>query len=156
MFIKLKRDLNDALYSDIIRLPAGGSEGRCVRCGKYRKLDCAHIFSRDSYNTRFVLEPKPNAIPLCSIANYPYDSCHKWFDGHKQESLVLNTEKRVFQPFEESFTFLVVMCGYTWEQLEALKIKSDINAPPYNQTKPAITIYLRAYQKKLRKSLNIY
>ena len=65
--------------------------------------------------TRFLLEPVRNAIPLCV-------SDHDWFDTHKIQALILDPEKRVLNWKDESFSFLVEKCGYSWKDLELLLV----------------------------------
>lgn len=111
---RIKVDPNDALYSKIIRF----GHPQCARCGKIPKaLQCAHIMGRARHSTRFMLRPVRNAIQLCGG---PFNSCHHFFDTHKMFPLLMDPAKRVFTADEESFTFLVERCGYTWEQLELL------------------------------------
>ena len=108
-----RSDPNDVLYSQIIRF----GQTRCWRCHNVRRLEAAHIMGRIHKATRFLLEPVRNAIPLDGY-------CHrKWFDRHKQISLITHPERRVFTAEDESFTFLVEKCGYTWAQLEYLYAK---------------------------------
>lgn len=48
----------DKLFSQYIR----NRDKRCLRCGKKENLQCAHIFSRRHFNTRWDEE---NAVTLC-------------------------------------------------------------------------------------------
>ncbi len=120
-FRKISRDINDKLYSTIIR---SIGIGRCRRCHFYfgfEKLQCAHIFGRGHKRTRFLLAPKFNAIPLCS-------DCHSWFDSHKIDALLFDEKKRVLSMADESYTWLVStkislngksqdFWNYTWNDL---------------------------------------
>ena len=108
-----KTDPNDVLYSKIIRF----GQDLCWRCNKVRRLEAAHIMGRRHHSTRFMLDPVVNAIPLCGY-------CHrKWFDRKKMDRLLWDPKARVFTAEDESYTFLVEKCGYTWAQLELLYIK---------------------------------
>lgn len=47
------------------------------------------------------------------------------------KAVLLDPAKRIFQAHEESYTFLVLKLGYTWEQLTQLYIMSNqISALP--------------------------
>jgi len=128
---KAKSYPNDKLYSEIIRMP-----GYCFRCGKTSNLTCAHIMKRRHYHTRFLLKPKPNAIPLCT-------NCHSWFDTHMIMAVLLDPKKRVFNHTEESFTFLVEKCGYSWGELLTLLAKSKETFTNYKGKKDQINIQLK-------------
>ena len=58
----------DILFSQIIR----ARDKKCLRCSKTENLQCAHIFSRKNYATRWFPQ---NAITLCY-------ACHIFW-GHK-------------------------------------------------------------------------
>lgn len=110
---KIRIDKNDTLYSKIIRF----GKTRCERCQKVRELQCAHIIGRVHHASRFVLDPKPNAVSLCA-------TCHSWFDTHKMDALIMSPEKRVFTAIEEGYTFIIKTLGYTWSDLQLLYAKS--------------------------------
>lgn len=113
-FRKIKIRTNDKLYSQIIRF----GKDRCERCGFVRPLQCAHIMSRGSESTRFLLEPIRNGVALCS-------TCHDWFDRNKIKAVLFEEAKRVFQDYEEGYTFLVKRLGYTWDQLVQLYVMAQ-------------------------------
>jgi hypothetical protein len=132
-FGKVKIDANDTLYSRIIRF----GHRRCPMCRCARSLQCAHIVGRRPYSTRFLLKPKPNAIPLCM-------TCHDWFDTHKIKAVVFDEKKRVFKPNEESFTFLVKKMGYSWNDILIIFAKSQQPFTGYSYKKTAIKALLTA------------
>jgi len=132
MNFRVKRDVNDGLYSDIIRL----GNPQCWRCDRERQLDACHIMKRGHYTTRFMLKPVKNAVPLCR-------GCHDWFDKHQIPALIFDVKKRVLTEHDESFTFLVEICGYTWENLQYLKIQSQLTFRGYKWKKKEITKHLR-------------
>lgn len=107
-------DPNDTLYSIIIRSQA---HGRCRRCHThvgFHRLECAHIFGRTHKLTRFLLEPKYNAIALCR-------ECHTWFDANKEMDLIFDASLRTKKPSEESFTWLVGSeshIAFPWEHMK--------------------------------------
>ena len=139
MNFRIKLDKNDILFSKIIR----SGKTLCDRCEKTRNLQAAHIFGRRHYTTRFALYPKPNAVALCAF-------CHKWFDVQKKESLIFDEKKRVFNAEEDSFTFLVEKLGYTWKDLQVLKIRSQGSLyPPYSGQKEEIYAELKMEFKKM-------
>ena len=125
---KAKSDKNDILFSEIVRMG-----GRCVRCGKSSSLTCAHIMKRRHYATRFDLK---NAICLCL-------SCHSWFDTHMITDLLFNPKKRVLDEKDESYTFLVKKCGYTWNDLTMLYAKSKTPYSGYPMLKDQINSELK-------------
>lgn len=110
---KIKIRPNDVLYSKIIR----HGRDRCIRCNFVRALQACHIMERGNETTRYCLDPR-NAVPMCA-------TCHSWFDTHKQDALLYDPTKRVFNHTQESYTFLVERCGYTWNQLEKLYVWSN-------------------------------
>ena len=132
MPFSIKRDVNDDLYSKIIR----HGKNRCERCLRSRDLQCAHIMGRANKSTRWALKPVKNAVALCF-------SCHEWFDKHKIMACILEPKKRVFSPNDESFTFLVAQCGYTWEDLTNLYIQSRLPYKSYKIKKQMITSHLK-------------
>lgn len=136
----LKRDVNDDLFSKIIRF----GQRACAMCGRVRDLECAHIMGRKYYATRFMFYPIKNAIPLCNF-------CHSWFDEHQIPTLIWMENRRVFGYKEESFTFLIEKCGYTWDQLQRLYTWAKGNTSPqhYKFEKKNITIRLRAELNRL-------
>lgn len=71
-----------------------------------------------------MLAPVRNAIPLCA------DCHHGWFDKRKMMDLIWNPLLRVFTAEQESFTFLVEKCGYTWGGLEIL-YRKHLNVMKY-------------------------
>lgn len=115
-FRPVKIDPNDRLYSEIIRF----GQTRCLMCGRHRPLQACHIIGRGHYATRFLLDPVTNAVALDA-------GCHSWLDEHKILAVVLDPSKRVFTWKDESFTFLVQRCGYTWEDLVKLYMISRRN-----------------------------
>lgn len=125
----MKIDINDKLFSQYKRQ----NQTLCQRCMKKLSLQCCHIFSRKYYSTRFYPD---NAIVLCY-------SCHKWFDTHKITALLFDESKRVLDKEDESFTFLVNYCGYTWEKLEFLYKKSQEPFRGYRVKKKDITDKLK-------------
>lgn len=135
---KIKIDKNDVLYSKIIRY----GKSKCLKCEKPRTLQCCHIMRRGHHSTRFLLEPKPNAIAMCS-------SCHDWADSHWMDSLIFDESKRVFNHKEESYTFLVEKCGYTWEDIQTLKVLSNQVCKYGKYEKEMIHIYLKKEYDKL-------
>ncbi len=138
-FRRIKVDVNDTLYSKIIRF---GKE-RCPRCKNIRDLQCAHIIGRTAKSVRWQLWPKANAIPLCS-------TCHDWFDSHKISACIFDERKRVFNEKEEGFTFLVKCCGYSWNDLAKLYAKSQSRMnPSYDFQKKEITRNLREVLSKM-------
>jgi hypothetical protein len=139
-FRAIKRDINDVLYSEIIR---SANHWRCRRCHLHfgKKLQCCHIFGRAHMNTRFMLSPKPNAVALCS-------NCHSWFDEHKIDGLIFDERKRVLSLKDESFTWLTSI-RYTWDDLLKLYAFSRLPAQHYKFNKKAITIYLKEELKKM-------
>ena len=128
-FYRIKTDKNDILFSQLIRF----GKILCDRCGKERKLQCAHIFSRGFWNTRF---DEKNAIALCS-------TCHDWFDTHKIRAVLLDERKRVFSSDDESYTFLVKRMGRTWDDLLKLYAKANIPYSGYSYKKEQINLWLR-------------
>ena len=139
-FRRVKIDVNDRLYSEIIRFGVT----RCLRCGCVKALQCAHIIGRKHYTTRFVFLPKPNAIALCS-------DCHSWLDTHKMRDLIFDAGKRVFNEKNESYTFLVKRCGYSWGDLQKLYLDAQgVMRPPYSWQKKDITKKLRSILDKLK------
>lgn len=137
-FRGIKRDVNDDLYSKIIRFGIT----RCARCFNVRDLQCAHIMSRTHKTTRHLLFPVRNAVPLCA-------DCHSWFDQHKMFVLIFEEDKRVFKGRDESFSFLVESCGYTWNDLQKLYINAR-NTMTYNHHKKEITEQLKQELKRLQ------
>lgn len=113
-FRKVKIRTNDKLYSQIIRF----GKDRCDRCGLYRPLQCAHIMSRGSESTRYLLEPVRNAVALCS-------TCHDWFDRNKIKALLFEPAKRVLSAADDGYTWLVEKMGYTWDQLMLLYVMAQ-------------------------------
>lgn len=138
---KLKRDANDGHFSNIVRF----GKHRCAMCGCVRDLECAHIMGRRHYATRFMFYPVKNGVALCN-------TCHSWFDEHKITALLWEPNKRVLSWDEESYTFLVQKCGYTWEELQLLYVKSQEQATGYEYKKKEISVRLRAELKRLEKS----
>lgn len=153
-FRPIKRDPNDALYSEIIR---SHGIGRCRRCHLYfgyERLQAAHIIGRAHKTTRFLLKPKFNAIPLCS-------NCHSWFDQHKIDGLIFDEKKRVISPDDESFTWLVRskislngkpqdFWNYTWEDLYNLYALSHHQTGKYGTLqKVEIKKQLKEYLKNM-------
>lgn len=136
-FFKVKFDVNDTLYSQIIR----HNKVRCDKCHQVRELQCAHIMSRRHYPTRFMLEPICNAVALCAY-------CHDWFDTHKMRELLLDPKKRVLD--EESYTWLVRDMRYTWDQLLTLLVKAHSEYSGYSLKKKLITTELRQHLKSLQ------
>lgn len=139
MFGRIKIDPNDTLYSKIIRF----GRTRCMRCQLARELQCAHIIGRSHYATRFMLKPVRNAIALCM-------TCHNWLDTSKMKSLVFDPSKRVFTASEESYTFLNVMCGYSWNDIEKLFILSQ-QVVSYSKSKPIYFIIQNQLTEELKK-----
>lgn len=139
---RLKRDINDDLYSKIIRL----GHQRCAMCGRVKSLECAHIMGRTHYSTRFMLKPIRNAVPLCNF-------CHSWFDEHKITSLLFDEKKRVLGPKEESYSWLVHAMGYSWDDLAKLYVLSKQAATYYDFRKKEITKELKATLSKLEDML---
>lgn len=140
MFRKIKIDINDRLYSKIIRF----GKTRCDRCHLWRSLDCAHIMGRGNYTTRFMLHPVRNAVALCT-------TCHGWFDTHKIVELLRDPAKRVFGFQDESFTWLVKShLRYTWDDLTRLYVLSNaVSSMSYGRMKSAITTELKSVLAKL-------
>ena len=135
---RCRRDVNDDLFSKIIR----HGQKKCWRCLRTKEpasLQAAHIVGRGSYTTRFQLEPVRNAIPLCA-------DCHDHFDSHKMRDLIFEPEKRVFTWKDESYTFLVEKCGYTWRDLQKLYISGQGTIKiKYQFWKKAMTLQLRQF-----------
>ena len=137
---RIKVDANDTHFSKIIRF----GHQRCLKCGRVKDLECAHILPRGHYETRFMFKPIKNGIHLCG-----HD--HEWFDSHKITSLLFNPKKRVLNESEESYTFLVIKCGYTWKELRSL-YETAMWAPRwqnYQFRKKEISKILRAELKRL-------
>lgn len=139
MFGKIKIDPNDKLYSQIIRF----GRKRCMRCDQVRELQAAHIVGRAHYATRFMLKPVRNAVALCM-------ACHNWFDTSKMKSVIFEPSKRVFNASEEGFTFLNVMCGYSWNDLEKLFILSR-QVCSYSKDKPIYHIIKKDLTEELKR-----
>lgn len=139
-FRRIKIDVNDTLYSKIIRFGVT----RCLRCIKVRDLQCAHIVGRSSYSTRFALEPVRNAVPLCS-------DCHSWFDQHKDNTPIFNEAARAFfTASQNSYYWLVQFAGYEWRDLQKLYLAGQQTMKfKYAWTKKEITKDLRAHLKRL-------
>ncbi len=138
-FRPIKIDPNDTLYSKIIRW----GHTRCLRCGRTRKLQCCHIMGRGRHSTRFMLKPLRNAIPLCT-------DCHDWFDTHKIIACICEPEKRVFNPKDESYHFLVSL-GYTWGDLERLLFWSRQTKQYNHFCKLAVAEMLKATWDRLNR-----
>lgn len=137
MFGKIRIDANDTLYSKIIR----HGRTRCMRCDQVRELQAAHIVGRAHYSTRFMLKPVRNAVALCM-------ACHNWFDSSKMKGLIFESRKRVFTAAEEGYTFLNVMCGYSWNDLEKLFILSQ-QVCAYSKSKPIYHIVKKQLTEEL-------
>lgn len=143
-FRKCKIDINDTLYSQIIR--AGHKS--CLRCKKfvgYERLQCAHIMSRAHYSTRFMLRPICNAVHLCA-------TCHSWIDSCKDNTPIFEENARkYFSKEKNAYTFLVSTGFYTWDDLAKLYALSCAPFQHYKLFKKAITVSLREEYKKLDK-----
>ena len=138
-FRRIKIDVNDTLYSKIIRF---GVE-RCQRCNERKTLQCAHIVGRASKSTRFLLEPVKNAIPLCA-------TCHSWFDQHKDNTPVFDElARRYFSLAQNSYVFLFRSCGYSWTDLQKLIIWGKKPSSGYKYVKSEITLQLKEHLKRL-------
>lgn len=146
-------DPNDTLYSKIVRTLAFGRCRRCHRHFGFNGLDCAHIFGRGHKLTRFLLEPKFNAVPLCR-------ECHTWFDSNKIVEFVFLPEKRTLTRDEESFTWLVStkasvsgkpsnFWNYTWDDLQQLYTLSHQIGKYGVLQKAEVRDRLKAYWKKI-------
>lgn len=136
---KIKIDKNDTLYSKIIRF----GKTRCDKCVCVKALQCAHIFSRRHYATRFLLKPKPNAIALCT-------SCHDWFDSHKSTDILLKEELQKIPQLDSSYHFLVSRLGYSWECLLKMKILSQ-GVGNYSQNRNKIYTELKTELERLER-----
>ena len=137
-FRRIKVDVNDTLFSKIIR----HGKTLCARCHKVRNLQCAHIFSRGHYNTRF--NPR-NAIALCS-------TCHNdFFDRALDTTPIFSPDVRKYlSPEKNAFTFLVHGLNYRWEELQRLYLAAQQRPKiHYKYWKKDMTKTLREQLKKL-------
>lgn len=141
-FRAIKRDVNDDLFSKIIR----HGHTRCLRCQKNKSLQTAHIFSRRFYPTRFQYEPVKAAVPLCA-------DCHSWMDGAKDDTPIFNEDIRKYLKVDKNaFKFLVENCGYKWADLQKLYFQSHSRMNiKYIYIKKELTKNLREHLKKLEK-----
>lgn len=140
-FRPIRLTVEDRLFSQIIRF----GRDRCLRCHKFKALQAAHIFGRACKSTRHALEPKPNAIPLCS-------DCHSWFDTHVDDSPIFKEEVRPYIFADDNrYVFLVRFCGYTWNDLQKLYVMSKSPYPGYKRNLPEIREKLRAHLSALSK-----
>ena len=77
--MKIRRTIEDGLFSDFIRKRAMLRGNACEYCGKavtsYQELQCSHFVGRRSASTRF--DPD-NCVGVCF-------HCHQWFDEHHHE-----------------------------------------------------------------------
>lgn len=139
-FRRVKIDVNDTLYSKIIRF----GHTRCLRCLKVKDLQCAHIIGRGNYSTRFLLGPVRNAVPLCS-------DCHDWFDRCKNNTPIFNENARpFFLAIENAYAFLVERCGYSWRDLQRLYLLGQTSPKEkYVYWKKDITLQLRIILRDL-------
>jgi len=60
----------DTIHSKLIRLKGGN---RCVVCGSTDRPTCGHLFSRDTYSTRWDTHDEGNAYVQCWGCNYSHE-----------------------------------------------------------------------------------
>lgn len=138
-FRRINIDINDTLYSKIIRF----GHQRCVRCKRVRELQCAHIMGRGRYNTRFLLTPIKNGIPLCS-------DCHSWFDSKTSKDILFDERLQKIPQRDNRWYWLVSEMGYTWQNLIWLYHLSESPSQiPYSFKKKEITQHLKAELERL-------
>ena len=143
-FRAIKRSPEDILFSQIIRFGLD----RCPGCGCRRDLQAAHIFGRGAKSTRWLLTPKPNAVPACA-------SCHSFIDARKDETPIFNEQARAFTDSRNNaFAFIVHRYGYTWDDLAKLYVMAHQPFVGYKREIPKIKAELKAHLEKLKSQVS--